>query len=53
MSNKPQKKTTGFYIEEDLLEKISEIAIKERQSVSAIINKLMEKYIKEYENKKG
>ena len=51
MSNKPPKKTTGFYIEEALLKAIQTIAITERQSVSAIINKLMEKYINDH--KKG
>jgi predicted DNA-binding ribbon-helix-helix protein len=50
-SIKPNKGTTGFYIEDDLLKKVKEIAVKKRISVSAIVNNLMEQYIND--NKKG
>ena len=47
------KKTTGFYVEEILLKQLGEIAVKRRQSISAIINELIEKEVSNDKKRKN
>lgn len=47
------KRTFTLRIEDDMLDKISQIANKDRRSTNSLILNILDKYIEEYEKKHG